>query len=190
MFVFLVAIVALIAPWTFRNWLVLGDFVPVATEGGVTFLLGYSDGVLLPGDQAPEDFASQVWKEAQGSEVAASHLAYRQALDWIRTHPFQAFAGWIRRALLFWSPLIEGNAVLQISVAFIFAAGVPGLIILSRRQFILAGILLVPVLSSWLVNIVFRVFGRFRLPAYPSLIACSAVTLGELWRWLGEETSG
>jgi hypothetical protein len=73
-----------IAPWTYRNYRVLGSFVPVSTNGGYTLYVAnnpQADGlattlpVPLPTDQ--------------DGEVARDHGRMSAALSWIASHPFQ-----------------------------------------------------------------------------------------------------
>ena len=39
--------VLVILPWTVRNYLVLDDFIPVATSGGIVVLMGSSEEFLI-----------------------------------------------------------------------------------------------------------------------------------------------
>jgi 4-amino-4-deoxy-L-arabinose transferase-like glycosyltransferase len=72
-----------VAPWTVRNYLVHGEFIPINTAGGLVL---YS---------ANNDFATGGWIEdryyidtelLQATEIERDRLAYRKALDWIAEH--------------------------------------------------------------------------------------------------------
>ncbi len=75
-----VAMAAVIAPWTARNWVRFGRFVPVAANGGHSLMVGNNpdaDGGWIPiRDRYPHD-----------DEVAYDRMALRLGLDWMRRNP-------------------------------------------------------------------------------------------------------
>lgn len=83
---------ACVAPWTIRNALVYHRFIPVASEGGITFWTGNhplarGDGDLaanLPLKQAELEFRAR-YPGLTPEELEP--LYYRDAFAWIRAHP-------------------------------------------------------------------------------------------------------
>jgi len=85
----LVLMAAVIAPWTWRNWRLLGAFVPVSTNGGSVLYHGTNpatDGMWSPGEPPP----------AGVDEVAHDRALRDAALRWIAAHP----AAWCRLVLV------------------------------------------------------------------------------------------
>lgn len=74
-----------VAPWTVRNYIALGAFVPVSTNGGVNLWQGnnpYANGEFF----WSEDPAINPLLRVQ-DEVERDRLGRRLALEWIRGHP-------------------------------------------------------------------------------------------------------
>lgn len=97
---------ALVAPITLRNWLVLGEFVPVSINGGITLWQGVADaggreyGARVWDKQVIAEEAERYgrpdylrwWAEPEG--VARDRDRYRRAMDVIRARPL-----WYARAM-------------------------------------------------------------------------------------------
>jgi len=86
---------AVIAPWTARNYLVLGSFVPVATNGGHNFYR--ANNPLATGRYVEPDAGELVATD----EIVRDATGYRRGWEWIRSAPL-AFLGlaW-KKQLLF-----------------------------------------------------------------------------------------
>lgn len=83
---FLLACVVTVGPWTWRNYVVYGSFVPVATRGGLMLLLGNTD---------------RPWEEVTAEvgalgPVAGPREAFAQAIREATSHPL----GWYPRKVL------------------------------------------------------------------------------------------
>ncbi len=79
-----VAASAVVAPWTYRNWRVLGAFVPVSTNGGVNLWMGNNadaDGCY----NFPTSSANPLYLVRD--EVRRDRLGRELAWDYIRSHP-------------------------------------------------------------------------------------------------------
>jgi 4-amino-4-deoxy-L-arabinose transferase-like glycosyltransferase len=105
----LVVLVALltVAPWTIRNHAVLGHWVAVSTNGGLTLLTGNNDsatGDYNPGD--PQVVALQHRKDL--GEVAMDAEAKRLGMAWIAAHPARFVALMPRKLARLWLP--DGEA--------------------------------------------------------------------------------
>ena len=88
----LAAVVAVVAPWTARNYRAYGRFVLVASEGGVTFWTGNHPLAIGEGDLAANPAIKQAELEFRRaheglSAEALEPLYYRDALDHIKAAP-------------------------------------------------------------------------------------------------------
>lgn len=101
---------------TARNWVVGGDPVFIASQGGFNFYLGNnpaSDGrtALLP--DGPTGFFGRDFAERTlGHSLEASEVSrfyYRRGFDFIRSEPARAFSLTILKARLMWSRWEIGN---------------------------------------------------------------------------------
>ena len=107
--ILLVALVALLGPWTYRNWRVTGgEFLPVATErGGVTTFIGNYpptagnwEGPGKPLWQAA--VAEIIVKNAGASAVQMDRVFYRSAWQQVIDHPIYASGLVLRKCGRFW----------------------------------------------------------------------------------------
>ncbi len=189
----------MILPVTVRNYVVGGEFVPIATNGGVNFYIGNnpeSNGIsaVVPGTR-------QTWRggfidthripaQELGKEVTAGEVSdywFSRALDWIRSDP----AAWGRLMLdkffYFWYP-----AELPNNKPVWFFAELSGICVLFWIGFPVVGtigmagfFILLPVWRRWFLPmtffvitmgtiVLFFVTGRYRLPVVPVLIVLAA----------------
>jgi hypothetical protein len=168
-----VACFAVIAPWSARNLVVFGDFVPITVNGGYTFLGSNNPNAF--GGHA-EDFPDPIPGLTPPQEEKAY---YKLGLDWIEQHP-DAWARLIPVKLSrLWSPLAVGSSPKPFPVpgaALIYAAyaaylgiALLGLAISWPLKHELS-LLLVAILPICLSAIVFYGDTRFSLPMVPALI--------------------
>ncbi len=172
-----------IAPWTLRNRTLFGGIVPVASGGGSSLLTGnnpYAVGTYRVLDGFDAWFRAQA--AARGvsdvfrlDETERSALSARIALDYVKSHPLDAFALSLKKTYIFWVyPILHtdswpaGQAVAVGSDAILLllaSVGIAGMWFLRGR--------LAPVYASigffWLVQAVLHSESRFRLPLVPLL---------------------
>ena len=74
----------LIGPWTIRNALHFGEFIPTDTHGGATFYLG----TLAPLG-TPSPVVDNLYKNSGMSAAAIDHRLYELGLENIRDHPLR-----------------------------------------------------------------------------------------------------
>jgi Dolichyl-phosphate-mannose-protein mannosyltransferase len=179
--------IACIAPWTIRNARVYHRFIPLASEGGVTFWTGNHPLARGDGDLA----ANLPLKEAE-LEFRARHqdltpeelepLYYREALAWIRAHPGDWVALIVRKAFFTIVPI--GPSYTLHSPRYVAASAgaylalllpaIPGAWLLWRRG--------QPPLALWLMaastvfaGLIFFPQERFRIPVIdPALIVAAS----------------
>lgn len=81
--------VAVIVPWTVRNYSVFHTFVPISTQGGISLWLGanpYSHGDII---NCPEMRPEQYELLQIEDEIERDREARRRALEYIRAHPLR-----------------------------------------------------------------------------------------------------
>lgn len=186
-----------IAPWTFRNYLVLGHFVPISTNGGINFL--YGNNADNPAGGA--NFAKgERFNTILRSEVEEDRAARRAALSWIRAHPRTFLRSYLHKCILFWNPAPRYfsqrgsfghyKRLIQLLLGAVnlltFLLAGAGLVFLLRREdrrAEYAHLLWLTPLYFALTQGFFFVLYRFRLPAEPFVIILAALAGVEIAGW-------
>jgi hypothetical protein len=131
--IFVVIAVLCVVPWTIRNHRVYGRWIPVASEGGVTFWTGNHPLAVGEGDLA----ANVALKRAELAFRAAhadrspeqlEPLYYADALDWIRREPLAWLALLGRK--LFYTVVPIGPSYALHSLKYFAASAVSYLLVL------------------------------------------------------------
>lgn len=96
---------ATIAPWTYRNWLVLGSPVPVSTNGGMSLLAGNNPAMTTGlgedfNDRHPIVAAVQF---SVADQVDADRRARAAAWGWVRDNPGQFVALMPKKLFRLWA---------------------------------------------------------------------------------------
>jgi hypothetical protein len=183
--------VLVIGPWSARNLAHYGRFVLVATEGGVTFWTGNNALARGEGDMAANPDikrASLALKRSHPelTEESMEPVYYREALQWIRSHPVDWAILEARKLFFlvvpigpsyrlhspryFWASVVSYGLVLP--VALVGAWRLRGRFSRTPGLWLLAG-------SAVAVCLIFFPQDRFRVPLIDSaLVVCAAVALG------------
>ena len=184
---FVAAAIAVIAPWTARNYRAYGRFVPVASEGGVTFWTGNHPLAIGEGDLAANPaikLAELEFRRAHEglSAEALEPLYYRDALRHIKANPLWWLGLLARKAFYTVVPAGPSYAVHSAryriasiaSYLLLLPFAIYGFRMLRRAEEppVALGLL---VLSSVLVCLIFFPQERFRIPVLdPALIVAAA----------------
>jgi hypothetical protein len=184
---FLAAAVAVIAPWTARNYRAYGRFVLVASEGGVTFWTGNHPRAVGEGDLAanPEIKRAELEFRRAHEGLSAEALEpvyYRDAVDRITSDPVWWLGLLARKA--FYTVIPAGPSYAVHSARYRIASIASYLLLLpfaflgvrvlrrAEEPPVALGLL---VLSSVLVSLIFFPQERFRVPVLdPALIVAAA----------------
>jgi len=106
---FIIAVAALIvAPWTIRNHNVMGAWIPVSTNGGITLLTGNNDSAR--GGFTPDDAVVKALDARTGlTEMEYDAEASRLGKEWIKAHPAQFLKLMPMKLFRLWGPDGEGQ---------------------------------------------------------------------------------
>ena len=123
---FLLGMILVTSPVTFRNWMVGKDFVLISSQGGINFFIGnnpISDGKTATAAYVSltlEDYKDNVWissirlaEESVGKKLKPSEISnfwFRQGLNFIQTHPLKYVQLLGKKLYYFWNSYeIESN---------------------------------------------------------------------------------
>ncbi|OYU36392.1 glycosyltransferase family 39 protein [Novosphingobium sp. PASSN1] len=106
---FIIAVAALVvAPWTIRNHEVMGAWIPVSTNGGITLLTGNNDSAR--GGFTPDDAVVKALDARTGlTEMEYDAEASRLGKEWIKAHPAQFAKLMPMKLFRLWGPDGEGQ---------------------------------------------------------------------------------
>ena len=187
-----------ILPVTVRNYAVGGDFVPIASQGGINFYIGNnprSDGAsaMLPalGTNWEYEDAIRIAEREEGRRLKPSEVSafwYRRGREFLLSRPGTALRLYVRKLVLFWDSHEIGSnkdiyyfgglspvfrAFSWLGFLIIAPLGLLGASVGARRR--PAAWLLTLFVVSYMVSVLaFFVNGRFRLPVVPPLIVLAA----------------
>jgi Dolichyl-phosphate-mannose-protein mannosyltransferase len=104
-----------VAPWTWRNQIVMGAFIPVSTNGGMSLLAGNNASMTtaLDHDFNERDPVFRAVSFSVLDQVAADKRARVAAFDWIASNPIQFIALMPKKAFRFWIPDGESEWTFQ-----------------------------------------------------------------------------
>ena len=112
-----VVCIAILIPWTVRNYRVFHRFIPIRGDFGVELRLGNAEDAMGLGRfwMHPSNNALELEAYKDMGEVAYVHLKQQQALAFIRSHPKKFLSLCFRRALFYWygTPRDTGIEVLS-----------------------------------------------------------------------------
>jgi 4-amino-4-deoxy-L-arabinose transferase-like glycosyltransferase len=170
------AFAACLAPWTVRNWVHFGRFIPVQTSGGYHLMLG----AYVPEEEGGRPLDLQD-PDRRSKDVEMDVRYYRHALSQILEHPghFVESAGsrllsmWYRtHTRRFETLLIVANAVLLVLAAV-------GLGILRSRWRLLAPAAALVAYYVAVHTVFFAIF-RYLLPVVPVLVMMASVPVARI----------
>ena len=198
-----------LAPWTARNYIVLGDWVPIKSNFGEALWLGNNDHAT--GHERDEggrhllDFLTPDEKAriAGMSEIARNRWLLGRAIEWARAHPGRVFKLSLRRAGRYWwqtdfrsarelatraGP--TAMAALTWSYPILLLLGVVGLYLAFRQRLPVGTAVLFFALYPLGYYVTHVSVYRYRYPVEPFLLIFAALTVASLSRYLRVRTPG
>jgi hypothetical protein len=193
----LVAAAALIAPWTVRNYLVFGRFIPVADTVGLNLAKGFNPRANGSGGWEDKHFViDELYGPVTDTIALTPHYeidvddVYRAAAEqFMAQYPQRAFVELpVRKLLLFWLfdiyDQITHSIVYQLSLWTVLLTSCLGMVVAYRAALFRTpdhrSILLLFAAQS-IVMVSYAVHARYRMNVEPFLFAYSAAGLA----WLG-----
>lgn len=193
-----------IAPWTWRNQVVMGAPVPVSTNGGMSLLAGNNPSMTsaLNYDFNERDPIFQSVKFSVADQVAADQRARSAALGWIADNPGRFIALMPKKLFRLWAPDGESewsfqagyvgyeeqkiwfravrwlNQLLYIALLGGFAVGTARCLRLRDPSTLVVPVLLLFFTS---LSMVFSGQSRYHAPLMPFVIAYAAWAFVRLW---------
>lgn len=176
-----------LAPWTLRNYVAHGFFVPVSTQIGITLYASYNP----PGGSFgfnPTD--SVVARANRLPEAEASRELTKAAIETALASPKRTLRLEGLKTLYFWSPvdweLLPTYGAMNPTYMWIVLMALAGLGASGgRRAFARHWPVLLPVAYLFFMALVFHGSPRYRLPAEPLLAIAAAATVIGLSSKLG-----
>jgi hypothetical protein len=98
--------ILVVAPWTYRNYMVLGAFIPVSTNGGFTLLTGNNPEA--NGDYTPNSVLAEGLTHNPADQVVMDRLATARAVAWIEANPVPFVLLLPKKLMRLWVP--DGEA--------------------------------------------------------------------------------
>jgi hypothetical protein len=144
-----VALVVLVAPWTWRNYSVLHAFIPVSTNGGWTLLTGNNPAAT--GTYQPNTVLADGISHAPELQVEMDRLARDRAIAWIEANPVRFILLMPRKLYHLWAK--DGEAELSYLRGFALYDRYAVVFHLTRwlNQAYYAAIVLLALPSLWLL---------------------------------------
>ncbi|MGE3518801.1 MAG: glycosyltransferase family 39 protein [Vicinamibacterales bacterium] len=186
--------VLVIAPWTMRNYAREGRLILVASEGGVTFWTGNHPLAAGDGDLSTSPALKAALAELQGRYPARTGaelepVYYREALRWMREHPWAWLELEVRKAFFLVVPVGPSYAQHSIRYAALSIGSYLVLLPLAAAGFVRLGSARARAPGLWLLGgsavllaLIFFPQERFRIPVIdPLLIVCASVAIAARW---------
>jgi len=202
--VLVIGVVACIVPWTIRNEIRLHALVPISTNTGDNLCIGHADGAtgaFQPVDacQTHFDFKDGIPAEL-GSDKEKQRIALRGMVDHLDREPWllwrRTYYMWVRDGDhdgLFavqeyrhnrWMALPTESRLIWIADRYywlVVAAGLVGLVQLTRRKEPEAFVLVGSTIMTAAVPLMFFGDQRFKVPVIPLLIIAAACLADGTW---------
>jgi 4-amino-4-deoxy-L-arabinose transferase-like glycosyltransferase len=173
-----VVCLAVIAPWTWRNWNAFHHFVLLRANFGVELYLGNgpdSNGLLAEYDH-PNQALDQFHAYARMGELAYAKMRGDAAKALIRANPNHFAIVTLKRIYFFWAGTphpeanLIGEAIRNLNYCFGSLVGILGLALAIRRKAPAAKLFAMAFLLLPLVYYLVTVHARFRHPLEPLIV--------------------
>ena len=192
----LVVFVLGVAPWTLRNYLAFGKFIPLRSNFGLVLWMGnHSDSVTFDGFSSPYGNQEQATIYQQMGEIKYMAAKKHEAYAFIRSHAERTLVKTVRNAWTFWfgvtdretNPWYGGSPYWSIDFianAAIILLGLTGLVLALRSRNSSALVYLAVVLFFPPLYYLTRPALRFRFTIEPILVVLAAYGAVCIFNWV------
>lgn len=184
------AVVLLLLPWQIRNHFVFGEWVPLATSGGLNFFRGHNEiGIGAWGDATTNEWLAAAPRGIQ-FEVEQSKMFFSRGLDFALAHPLEEVKNSLTKIVHLWfiNPNDErtSHALYIIPWLLMLVAAVVGFLrhALWRTQ----KVVLLFLAYSTLVAILFFALPRYQTMMKIALVPFAALGIETLWKHRGRKS--
>ncbi len=176
--------IAILAPWTIRNYVVFDRFVPISSNGGFNFWRG--NNALTTGSPWTESggplwSTDELWQKIEpyldsGALFDKMHSSIHSqaATEWIAEHPSSAMMLWVKKALIFWTfdtnSIMGGTFIYMTMYAITLLLFAIGLFYLFKEKKISFGIRLI---LTWCIMATLVAMVFFPLPRLQVIVIAS-----------------
>lgn len=157
-----------IIPWTARNYIVFKEFIPLSTNGGISFW-GGNNSLANGGESDP------AWSWKDGTTKKDKEY-FRKGMEYLKNNPKRIPALFTRKILVHWAPFAEGFRLFNSFYAFILLFGGIG-ILFFRKKSVLENILLLILVTTTVSAVITYGEPRYRYSYEPYLIIFSTPAL-------------
>ena len=140
--------IAMLAPWTIRNYIAFDRFIPISTNGGFNFWRGnnaVTTGSPWTETGGPVWSTDEIWAEIEPHldesgdfDKVNSDIHTREAMNWIKEHPSGFAVLSFKKALILWTidlrSKMGGTAAYIIIYAITLAALLAGIFFIRRNK--------------------------------------------------------
>ncbi len=185
-----------VAPWTFRNYLVFGKFIPIRSNMGLVLWMGNHAGSEgFDTTLSPYGNMQQAALYKQMGEVAYMTAKKHEAVAVMKAHPTKTLGMALRNAWTLWfgvtdrqaNPWYGGSKYLSIDFianAVVILLGLVGIVLVLRSHVSSAPLYLAVLVVFPLIYYVTRPALRFRFAIEPMLVILAAYGAVCLFSWI------
>ena len=178
-FIMYLFILLTIAPWTLRNYIVTGKFIPLSTLNGKVFLFG-NNSLASGGWAYPENYDKLADEIKNLSEYERNRILLRKGIGELKKNPKRIPVLYIKKILVHWAPFEKGFEVFNPYYAVLLLFGSIG-ILFFRRRTIMEYILLMIFFTTTLTAVIAWGDPRYRYPYEFGLIIFTALAMNEIF---------
>jgi 4-amino-4-deoxy-L-arabinose transferase-like glycosyltransferase len=173
----------ILAPWIYRDWLVLGKLIPVRSNFGEEIWQGNHEGgrgrIAYGTGPADNQQVREHYREL--GEIAYVAERQQQSTRFIARHPRQ-YVEWVLYRVRYWW-FAEGEPAPVFWLYRVTTLGaVAGLVFASRRRAPRADLPIIALLVYPIVYYITDIYPRYRYPIEPFMVILGAFAASQIWR--------
>lgn len=174
-----------IAPWTIRNYIVHGAFVPISNQGGITLYSSYRppEGKIF-GQITNDETTARAYKIK--SEAERSNFLYKETVNFIIHNPREVLKLSFLKAAFFFSPfdweIVGEEGAYNFGYVFFAIFAVIGAYFAFKQKINNINYLILPLAYFLFISVVTQGCPRYRLITEPYLIILAGFGLSTLYK--------